>query len=147
MCNVMVIRQSGTPMGVISALGTLRTPELRNLWPDLLQIKFIGMVLACRCVTSWSFAHKGHMAVPMGVIGTLGTLRMPDLRNHWADSLKIKLIGTVLACRSATSWSFAHWGYMGVPTGVKPYRHWNSATTGRIHSKLSSLESSWPVDV
>ena len=35
-----------------------------------------------------------------------------------AELLKIKIIGTVLAYRCATSWSFAHGRIMGVPMGV-----------------------------
>ena len=57
----------GVPMGVIRALGILGTLELSNHWDDSLQIKFIGTVLACRCATSWSFAHACHMGVPLGV--------------------------------------------------------------------------------
>ena len=91
MCNVMVICPLGL-YGRTHGRKTLQTLELSNNWADSLQIKFIGIVLACRCVTSWSFAHKGHMGVPMGIIGTLGTLRMLELSNHWADSLKIKFI-------------------------------------------------------
>ena len=42
-------------------------------------------------------------------------LQTLELSNQLADSLKIKLIETVLACRYATSWSFAHLGHMGDP--------------------------------
>ena len=35
------------------------------------------------------------MGVPMGVIMAPGTLRTPELGNHWVNSLRIKFIGTV----------------------------------------------------
>ena len=56
---------------------------------DSLQIKFNGTVLACR----WSFAHRAHMGVLMGVIRVSGILRTPKLSNHQADSFQIKFIG------------------------------------------------------
>ena len=81
------------------------------------------------------------------------TLQMLLLSNHWADSLQIKFIGTVLACRHAMSWFFAHWAHTGMPIGVIRslgtylYGCWDPETTGPIHSKSISLELSWPVDV
>ena len=44
------------------------------------------------------------MGMPMGMIKAPGILRTSELHNHWADSLKIKFVGTVLACRYATAW-------------------------------------------
>ena len=41
-----------------------------------------------------------------------------DLSNHWADSLQIKLIGTVLDCSCAMPWLFAPGGIMGMPMGM-----------------------------
>ena len=58
---------------VRSAL-TLWKLELSKHWTDSLQIKFTETVLACRCATPWSFAHRGLMGVPMGVISARGTL-------------------------------------------------------------------------
>ena len=84
-------------------------------------------------------------------IGPAQTLLMPSLSNHCVDSLQIKFIGTVLAYRCATSWSFAHGGIMGMPMSmIKPLEScWcrNSATSGLIYSKSSSLEPSWPIDM
>ena len=98
----------GVPMGVIRASGTSRTPVPSNHWSDSFQIKFIGTVLGCRCATLWSFAHGTIMGVPMGVKRAPRVLRVQGLSNHLADSLQIKSIGNVLACRCASSWSFAH---------------------------------------
>ena len=104
----------GVLMGVIMTLETLRVLELGNHWLDSLQIEFNGTVLACKCATSWSCAHQGHMSVPRGIISIFVTLRTLELSNHLVDSLQIKLIGMVSACRCATPWSFAHWDHMGV---------------------------------
>ena len=92
--------------------------------PLALQIKFITTVLACRCVRSWSFAHRGIMGVTMGMIKIRARriLRIPKFTDQWADSLQIKLIGIGLACRFATLWPFAHW-------------------------EVSSLQPSWPADI
>ena len=55
---------------------------------------------------------------PLGIIRAPGILQMPKHHNHWADSLQINFIGTVLACRCATAWSFAHGGIMGMPMSM-----------------------------
>ena len=116
----------GVPMGMIRAPGILRTPELCNHRADSLQIKFIGIVLACRCATPWSFAHQGIMGMPMGMIRAPGVLRTLELCNHWADSPQIKFFGTFLACRHATSGSFAHLGLMGVITLGTLFTGWGT---------------------
>ena len=108
----------GMPMGMIKALGILPTPELINHWADSLQIKFFGTVLACTCVTSWSIAHEGIMGMPMGMVRAPGILWMPELSNHYVDSLQIKCIGTVLAYRHATLWPLAHGGIMSMSIGM-----------------------------
>ena len=46
------------------------------------------------------------MGMPMGMIRAPGIFWTPELHNHWADSLQIKFIGTVMACRCATARSF-----------------------------------------
>ena len=93
----------GMSMTMIWAHGILWTPELSNHMADLLQIKFTGTIFACRCARSWSFTHGGIICMSMGVIKAPGILRIPKLSNHWADSIQIKSIGTVLICRCATS--------------------------------------------
>ena len=47
-----------------------------------------------------------------------GILRMPQLSNRWTESLQIKFVRTVLVCKCATPWSFAHGGIMGMSMGV-----------------------------
>ena len=103
---------------VIGASGTLQKQELSSHWPDSLQIKFFGTVLACRCATSWLFPHGGIMGVPLAVIRAPGILRTLEFGNHWADSPKIIFIGIALACTCETTWSFGHGGIMGVPMGM-----------------------------
>ena len=65
-CSFVHRRHMDMPTGIISALGTLHTPELSNHWAGSLQIKFRGTIelLACICATSCSFAHWGHMGIP-----------------------------------------------------------------------------------
>ena len=136
---------------VILNLEMLQTLQLSNHWSDSFQIKFIGTVLVCRYAALWSHAHRGHIGKPKGMISILVTLWMCEISNHWADSLQIKFIWTVLACRCTASRSFAHWGYMGMAMGViwvpkilqmsELCNHW------QIHSKSSSFEPSWHVDV
>ena len=118
MCNTMIICPLGVIMGVIISLETLQRLELSNHWVDSLQIKFIGTILICGCATSWSFAHQGHMGVPTGITITLVTLWTLNLSNHWADFLQITFNGTILACRCAISWSFAHCSHIGMLTDV-----------------------------
>ena len=62
------------PTRVMRALGTLLMPELTNHCAHSLQIKFIGIVLACARAVSWSFAHHSCMGMSMGLISPLGTL-------------------------------------------------------------------------
>ena len=113
----------------LTAPGILQMPELSNHQADSLQIKFIGTILACGCATSWSFAHQGHIGMLTGIITGLGALWMLELsNNHWADSLQIKFIGAVSACRCAMSWSFAHRAHMGVLMG------------NMVHGTLRTLE-------
>ena len=74
------------------------------------------------------------------------------LSNHYADSLQIKLIGTILACRCAMVWSFTHQGHMGVPMGIRIrapriFRTLELSNHWAIHSKSNSLELLWPVDM
>ena len=96
----------------------LETWGCRTHWANSLEIKFIGNFLACRCATSWSFAHRSHMGVSMSIIKAPGILRTLELSNRWADSTQIKFIGTILVCRCATLWSLAHQGHLDVSTGV-----------------------------
>ena len=81
------------------------------------------------CPSVHPFVHPFH------------TWQMRQLSNHWPNSFLIPFIPTVLSYTCATSWSVAHWGLLGMPTNQ------NSATTGLIHSKSSSLETSRPVYV
>ena len=108
----------GMPMALTRAPGILRMQELCNHKADSLQIKFTGTVLACRYAMSWSFACGGIMGMPIGMIRAPGILRMLELRNYWAESLKIKFIGIVLACICATPWSLAYVGIMSMPMGM-----------------------------
>ena len=56
---------------------------------------------------------------PSGVIWATGILRRPELSNRRANSLQIKFIGTVLACRCERTLSFAHQDAMGVLTVIE----------------------------
>ena len=112
-----------------------------------LQIKFFCTVLACGCATSLSFVRGGIVGIVMGMIKGPGILQTPKLSCHWVDSLQNKFIGTVLACRCATSWSFAHGGIVGIPVGswisqtLELGNHWADSP------QTSSLKPSWHVDV
>ena len=64
----------GVSMGVIGAPGfcnkgfwNLEDAGTQQPQGQLLQIKFSGTVLACRCATSWLFSHEGIMGMPMGI--------------------------------------------------------------------------------
>ena len=70
-------------------------------------------VLACRCATLLSIAPEGITGMPVGMIRAPWIMWTLELRNHWPNSLQIKFFGTVLVCRCATSWPFAHRGLMG----------------------------------
>ena len=78
-------------------LPDLRNPYLCNLLMDFLHSKFCGIVQACSCVLSWSFAHLSHVRLPMGP----------------------KLCGLVETCSCATSYLFAHLLHIGLPIGQK----------------------------
>ena len=56
-------RAGGRPGG---RLPNLRNPYLCNRLMDFLHSKFCGIVWACSCAPSWSFAHLPHMGLPMG---------------------------------------------------------------------------------
>ena len=80
------------PVDLITAPGVLWTTEISNHLADSLQIKFTGIVLTCGYATPWSFAHRGHMDMSTDVISVLETLRTPELRNNWADSLQSEYV-------------------------------------------------------
>ena len=69
---------------------------------------------------------------------------MTELSKHWVDLLQIKIFGTILACRRATSWSFVHRGHMAVPMSIidapETCRCQNSTITRWIYSESCSLE-------
>ena len=68
--------------------------------------------------TFWSFAHCAHNGISMGIIKAAGILGMPELSNHWLDSLQIKFIGTVLVSKCAKWWSFDHQAHTGMLMGI-----------------------------
>ena len=94
---------TGMPMGIIRTPGILQMPELRQI--------------PCKS-SSLEPSLPVTLCPALGLTQTPGILQMPELSNHWADFLQIKFIGTVLACRCATSWSLAHQSHMGMPTGI-----------------------------
>ena len=76
--------------------------------------------LVCRYATSWSFAHGGIMGMPIGVIWPL--LESCEHQNSTTTGLvysKSNLFGTALACGYAVSWSFAHWGHIGMSKVIR----------------------------
>ena len=118
---------------------------------------------SCRCCNSTTFrsvhAIKSSMepSVPIGVprhgdwpIGSrqefpMGTQILPDVvtPNRWANSCHLKLYGTVLACRCAAAWSFAHQGLAGIPVG-RP-NSCRCITAGSIQAISNSVEPTWPI--
>ena len=82
-------------------LPNLRNPYLCNRLTDFLHSKFCGIVWACRCALSWSYAHLPHMGLPMGKklvkFGTnwVQTLRNAYLWNCWMDLPHLKFHGLV----------------------------------------------------
>ena len=113
----------GMSMGVIRTPGILWMPELSNHRADSHQIKFIGIALAYRCATSWSFApcsHRGH--------------------SHWCDmrswSLEIKFIGIVLVCRccnlASTWWIQSKSSSLELSWTVKCAMSWSLVHAGQI---------------
>ena len=93
----------GVPMGMMRAPGILRMLEISNHWGGSFRIKLNWTALGYRYATSCLFDHGAIIGMPVGVIGASGILQMPELSTHWADSLQIKFIGTVLPRRCATS--------------------------------------------
>ena len=47
-------------------LPNLRNTYMSNCLTDFLYSKFCGIIYACSCALSWSFAHLPHMGLPMG---------------------------------------------------------------------------------
>ena len=90
-------------------LPNLRNPYLCNRLMDFLHSKFCGIVEACRCAPSWSYAHLPHMGLPMGqklvkfATNSVQTLRNAYLWNCWMDLPHSKFHGLVWTCSCATS--------------------------------------------
>ena len=87
-------------------LPDLRNPYLCNRLTDFRDSKFCGIVYACSCALSWSFAHLPHMGLPVGQkLVKFGTNRVQTLRNaylwKWANHLKF--YGLVSTCGCALS--------------------------------------------
>ena len=87
-------------------------------WSDLCQIKFIGIVLASEYATLLSFVYQSLMGILTNIISALRNLWMLQLSNHWANSLQIMLIGTLLNSRCAMAWSLVHQSYICMSTGI-----------------------------
>ena len=96
------------------------------------------------------------MGMVMGMIKVPGILQTLKLSNYWADSLQIKFIETVLACRCATFWSFAHTCIMDMPmpmgmitqtakltTSPKPQASENSFSLVKICDGLVKFKHSY----
>ena len=99
-------RAGGWPGG---RLPNLQNPYLCNRLMDFLHSKFCGIVQACSCAPSWSFAHLPHMGLPMGQklvkFGTnwVQTLQKAYLWNCWMDWPHLKFHGLVWTCSCALS--------------------------------------------
>ena len=82
-------------------LPDLRNPYLCNRLTDFLDSKFCGIVQACSCTLSWSFAHLTHMGLPMDQkLVKIGTNRVQTLRNAYLwkcvmDLAHLKFYGLV----------------------------------------------------
>ena len=63
--------------------------------------------------------HWNRLVLKLCIVVVNWILWTPELSNHRANSLQIKFSRTVLTCRCATSWSFAHaWWPHAMPMGV-----------------------------
>ena len=95
---VVTVRAGGLPGG---RLPNLWNPYLCNCLTDFLHSKFCGIVQACRCALSWSYAHLSHMGLPMGqklvkfATNWVQTLRNAYLWNCWMDLPHFKFYGLV----------------------------------------------------
>ena len=85
-------------------LPDLWNPYLCNRLTDVLFLKFCGIVEACSCALSWSFAHLPHMGLLMGqklvkfATNWVQTLRIVYLWNRWMDLPHLKFYGHVKTC-------------------------------------------------
>ena len=94
----------GVPTNVISTIGTLQKPELRNPRALSLQIKVHRNNLVLKLwnimVICPSLPYDGHT----GLRNSLENLQTPELYKHWAASLQVRFTGAVYLPEDVIHW-------------------------------------------